>query len=85
MDAREHPVRWTQKGGAARTDFPPYQNDADYNTAKNIRLRYLSGIQTNRDVSLGVRLNSRTLSLNSEYSATEVSAKTGVHAESPLP
>jgi IS605 OrfB family transposase len=63
-----------------------YQNDADYNAAKNIGLRYLRGTQTESDggAPVGVRLNSGTLNVNGEYSpADNESARTGVHAESP--
>ncbi len=62
-----------------------YENHADYNAAKNIGLRYLRRNQTGGDggVPLGVRLNSGTLNVNGEYeSPAEVSARTGVHAES---
>jgi putative transposase len=62
-----------------------YENHADYNAAKNIGLRYLRRIQTGGDegAPLGVRLNSGTLNVNGEYeSPAEVSARTGVHAES---
>ncbi|MEZ3117788.1 RNA-guided endonuclease InsQ/TnpB family protein [Halobaculum sp. MBLA0147] len=72
------------------TDFEclkcEYQNDADYNAAKNIGLRYLRGTQTESDggAPVGVRLNSGTLNVNGEYeSPADVSARTGVHAESP--
>jgi putative transposase len=63
-----------------------YQNDADYNAAKNIGLRYLRGTQTEGDggAPVGVRLNSGTLNVNGEYSPADTeSARTGVHAESP--
>ncbi|WP_181685231.1 RNA-guided endonuclease InsQ/TnpB family protein [Halorhabdus salina] len=62
-----------------------YENHADYNAAKNIGLRYLRRNQTGDDggAPLGVRLNSGTLNVNGEYeSPTDVSARTGVHAES---
>jgi len=62
-----------------------YENHADYNAAKNIGLRYLRRNQTGGDggAPLGVRLNSGTLNVNGEYeSPAEVSARTGVHAES---
>ena len=62
-----------------------YENHADYNAAKNIGLRYLRRNQTGGDegAPLGVRLNSGTLNVNGEYeSPADVSAKTGVHAES---
>jgi IS605 OrfB family transposase len=63
-----------------------YENDADYNAAKNIGLRYLRGTQTESDggAPVGVRLNSGTLNVNGDYeSPAEESARTGVHAESP--
>jgi len=62
-----------------------YQNDADYNAAKNIGLRYLRQRQTGADggAPVGVRLNSGTLNVNGEYSPADESARTGVHAESP--
>jgi len=62
-----------------------YENHADYNAAKNIGLRYLRRNQTGGDegAPLGVRLNSGTLNVNGEYeSPADVSARTGVHAES---
>jgi transposase, IS605 OrfB family, central region len=61
------------------------QNDADYNAAKNIGLRYLRGTHTEGGggAPVGVRLNSGTLSVNGGYSPAEKSARTGVHAESP--
>jgi putative transposase len=62
-----------------------YENHADYNAAKNIGLRYLRRNQTGGDggAPLGVRLNSGTLNVSGEYeSPAEVSARTGVHAES---
>jgi putative transposase len=62
-----------------------YENHADYNAAKNIGLRYLRRNQTGGDegAPLGVRLNSGTLNVNGEYeSPAEVSARTGVYAES---
>jgi len=62
-----------------------YQNHADYNAAKNIGLRYLRRNQTGggEGAPLGVRLNSGTLNVNGDYeSPAEVSARTGVHAES---
>ncbi len=62
-----------------------YQNHADYNAAKNIGLRYLRRNQTGggEGAPVGVRLNSGTLNVNGEYeSPAEVSARTGVHAES---
>ena len=58
-----------------------YENHA----AENIGLRYLHRNQTGGDegAPLGVRLNSGTLNVNGEYeSPAEVSARTGVHAES---
>ncbi|ESS11068.1 MAG: transposase, IS605 OrfB family, central region [uncultured archaeon A07HR60] len=62
-----------------------YQNDADYNAAKNIGLRYLRQNQTGADggAPVGVRLNSGTLNVNGDYSPAEASARTGVHAENP--
>jgi len=62
-----------------------YQNDADYNAAKNIGLRYLRQHQTGADggAPVGVRLNSGTLNVNGDYSPADSSARTGVHAESP--
>jgi IS605 OrfB family transposase len=62
-----------------------YENHADYNAAKNIGLRYLSRNQTGGDegAPLGVRLNSGMVNVNGEYeSPAEISARTGVHAES---
>jgi putative transposase len=62
-----------------------YENHADYNAAKNIGLRYLRRNQTGGDegAPLGVRLNSGTLNVNGEYEPpAELSARTGVHAES---
>ncbi|SDE73864.1 RNA-guided endonuclease InsQ/TnpB family protein [Halorientalis regularis] len=62
-----------------------YQNHADYNAAKNIGLRYLRRNQTGGDEGalLGVRLNSGIVNVNGEYeSPAEISARTGVHAES---
>ena len=61
-----------------------YENDADYNAAKNIGLRYLRGTQTEGDggAPVGVRLNSGTLNVNGEYSPTAPAVRTGVHAES---
>jgi putative transposase len=62
-----------------------YENHTDYNAAKNIGLRYLRRNQTGGDegAPLGVRLNSGTLNVNGEYeSPADVSARTGVHAES---
>jgi putative transposase len=62
-----------------------YVNHADYNAAKNIGLRYLRRNQTGGDggAPLGVRLNSGMVNVNGEYeSPADVSARTGVHAES---
>ncbi|GAA0284906.1 hypothetical protein GCM10009000_119950 [Halobacterium noricense] len=62
-----------------------YENHADYNTAKNIGLRYLRRNQTGDDegAPLGVCLHSGTLNVNGEYdSPAEDSARAGVHAES---
>ena len=62
-----------------------YENHADYNAAKNIGLRYLRRNQTGggEGAPLGVRLNSGTLNVNGDYeSPAEISARTGVHAES---
>ena len=62
-----------------------YENHADYNAAKNIGLRYLRRNQTGGDegAPLGVRLNSGMVNVNGEYeSPAEISARTGVHAES---
>jgi len=62
-----------------------YENHADYNAAKNIGLRYLRRNQTGDDggAPLGVRLNSGTLNVNGDYeSSADISARTGVHAES---
>jgi len=62
-----------------------YKNHADYNAAKNIGLRYLRRSQTGGDegAPLGVRLNSGMVNVNGEYdSPADVSARTGVHAES---
>jgi putative transposase len=63
-----------------------YENDADYNAAKNIGLRYLRRNQTGGDggAPVGVRLNSGTLNANGAYDPpAEDSARAGVHAESP--
>jgi IS605 OrfB family transposase len=62
-----------------------YENDADYNAAKNIGLRYLRQHQTGADggAPVGVRLNSGTLNVNGEYSPTPPEVRMGVHAESP--
>ena len=63
-----------------------YENHADYNAAKNIGLRYLRRNQTGSGggAPVGVRLNSGTVNVNGEYEPpAEVSARTGVHAESP--
>ncbi|ERG89179.1 MAG: transposase, IS605 OrfB family, central region [halophilic archaeon J07HX5] len=62
-----------------------YENHADYNAAKNIGLRYLRRNQTGGDegAPVGVRLNSGMVNVNGEFSPAEVSARTGVHAESP--
>ena len=62
-----------------------YQNDADYNAAKDIGLRYLRGTQTESDggAPVGVRLNNGMLNVNGEYSPADNSVRTGVHAESP--
>ena len=62
-----------------------YENHADYNAAKNIGVRYLRRNQTGGDggAPLCVRLNSGTLNVSGEYeSPAEVSARTGVYAES---
>ena len=62
-----------------------YRNHADYNAAKNIGLRYLRRNQTGNGggAPLGVRLNSGTLNVNGDYeSPADISARTGVHAES---
>jgi len=62
-----------------------YHNHADYNAAKNIGLRYLRCNQTGDGggAPLGVRLNSGTLNVNGDYeSPANISARTGVHAES---
>ena len=62
-----------------------YENHADYNAAKNVELRYLRRNRSGGDegAPLGVRLNSGTLTVNGEYeSPADVSARTGVHAES---
>ena len=63
-----------------------YENHADYNAAKNIGLRYLRRNQTGSGggAPVGVRLNSGTLNANGEYDPpAEMSARAGVHAESP--
>ncbi|ERG89397.1 MAG: transposase, partial [halophilic archaeon J07HX5] len=62
-----------------------YENHADYNASKNIGLRYLRRNQTGGDegARIGVRLNSGMVTVNGEFSPAEVSARTGVHAESP--
>ncbi|MDB2284727.1 transposase [Halorubrum ezzemoulense] len=63
-----------------------YENHADYNAAKNIGLRYLRRNQTGSGggAPVGVRLNSGTLNANGEYDPrAEMSARVGVHAESP--
>ena len=62
-----------------------YENHADYNAAKNIGLRYLRRNQTGDGggAPAGVRLNSGTVNVNGESSPVDVSAGTGVHAESP--
>jgi len=63
-----------------------YQNHADYNAAKNIGLRYLRRNQTGSGggAPVGVRLNSGTLNVNGDYEPpADISARTGVHAESP--
>ena len=62
-----------------------YQNDADYNAAKNIGLRFLRQNQTGAGggALVGVRLNSGMVNVNGEYSPADDSARTGVHAESP--
>ena len=76
-DNRENELFTCQKCG--------YENHADYNAAKNIGLRYLrrNQIGGGEGAPLGVRLNSGTLNVNGEYeSPAEISARTGVHAES---
>ncbi|MDB2265146.1 transposase [Halorubrum ezzemoulense] len=63
-----------------------YENHADYNATKNIGLRYLRRNQTGSGggAPVGVRLNSGTLNANGEYDPpAEMSARAGVHAESP--
>jgi IS605 OrfB family transposase len=63
-----------------------YENHADYNTAKNIGLRYLRRNQTGSGggAPVGVRLNSGMLNANGEFvPPAEDSARAGVHAESP--
>jgi len=62
-----------------------HENHAGYNAAKNIGLRYLRRNRTGGDegAPLGVRLNSGTLNVNGAFEPpAEVSARTGVHAES---
>jgi len=50
-----------------------YDIHADYNAAKNIGLKYLRDQQkSGRGGTLGVRLNSRMLNVNGEYSPTVI-------------
>ncbi len=63
-----------------------YENNADYNAAKTIGLRYLRRTQTGSGggAPVGVRLNSGTVTANGEYaSPADDSARAGGHAESP--
>ena len=61
-----------------------YESHADYNAAKNIGLRCLRRNQTGGGgAPAGVRLNSGTVNVNGESSPVDVSAGTGVYAESP--
>ena len=64
-----------------------YENHADYNAVKNIGLRYLRRNQAGDGggASVGIALNSGTLTANGEYEppADDESARGGVHAESP--
>jgi putative transposase len=64
-----------------------YENHADYNAAKNIGLRYLRRNQTGGDEGepLGVRLNSRMLNVNGDYSPASTEARARVHAEESHP
>jgi IS605 OrfB family transposase len=74
-----------REGEAFECQKCEYENNADYNAAKNIGLRYLRRNQTGSGggAPLGVRLNSGMLNVNGEYdSPADVSARTGVHAES---